>query len=185
MFKIPLQNGKIINMNIVIAPDQRLRVKTKLVKKITPGLLQTIREMIKLTKTFMEPEGVGLAATQVGHSEQYFIAKLEDGTFKTFFNPKILSFSKRTKFFMEGCLSIPNYWGEITRPVSITASYIDEMGITHKEQIRGFLAWVFQHEYDHLQGRLFMDLLMEQHGKLYKVVGKDRAGSDIYEQVPL
>lgn len=172
-------------MNIVIAPDPRLRVKTKPVKKITHVLLQIIREMIKYTKTFQDPEGVGLASTQVGYFEQYFIAKLEDGTFRTFFNPKILSFSKRTKFFMEGCLSIPNHWGEITRPISIDVSYTDESGIIRKEHLSGFLAWVFQHEYDHLQGRLFMDLLMEQRGKLYKVVGKDRAGSDIYERIPL
>lgn len=172
-------------MQIVTAPDQKLRVKTKPVKKITQGLLQTIREMIKLTKTFSDPEGVGLASTQIGHSEQYFIAKMDDGTFRTFINPKILKYSKKTKFFMEGCLSIPNYWGEITRPIAVTASYMDEEGKTHQERITGFLAWVFQHEVDHLQGRLFMDLLMEQRGKLFKVVGKDRAGSDIYERIPL
>lgn len=172
-------------MDVVIAPDNRLRVKTRPVKKISPALLQTIKEMVKLTKNFVDPEGVGLAATQVGNNEQYFIAKLEDGKFKAFFNPKILKYSKKTKFFMEGCLSIPNYWGEITRPVWVDVSYIDTNGLQVQERLTGFLAWVFQHEVDHLQGRLFMDLLMEQRGKLFKVVGKDRAGADIFEQVPL
>jgi peptide deformylase len=179
------QNGKIPFMKVVIAPDSRLRVQTKPVKKITPGLLATIKEMVKLTKTFVDPEGVGLASTQVGENEQYFVSKGEDGAFKTYFNPKILSYSKKTKKFIEGCLSIPNYWGEIERPIAITVSYMNEGGQTVKERLTDFEAHVFQHEVDHLHGKLFMDIVLEQKARLFKVVGRDRAGAEVIEEVAL
>lgn len=172
-------------MEVVSAPDPRLRVKTKEVKKITPALMQTIKQMIKVTKAFKDPEGVGLASTQIGKDEQYFITKLENGGFKAIFNPKILSSSKKIKQFFEGCLSIPNYYGEIVRPVSVTVSFIDESGNSKTEKLVGLEAWIFQHEYDHLQGKLFMDLLLEQKGRLFKVVGKDRTGAEVFEEVPL
>lgn len=172
-------------MQVVIAPDQRLRVQTKPVKKITPKLSETIGQMVKLTKTFLDPEGVGLASTQIGEDEQYFVAKLEDNSFKAYFNPKILSYSKKTHVFFEGCLSIPNYYGEVTRPVSIKVSYMNEEGNTVTENLTGLIAWIFQHEYDHLQGKLFMDKILEQKSRLFKVVGKDRAGAEVFEEVPL
>jgi peptide deformylase len=172
-------------MNVVQAPDQKLRIQTKPVQKITPKLLKITEEMEKLTLTFTDPEGVGLASTQVGLDEQYFVAKQPDGSFKEFFNPKILKYSKRVKRVFEGCLSIPNFWGEITRPIAVTVSYIDRDGNQIKEHLTSVNAHIFQHEFDHLQGKLFMDHVMEQKGKLYKVVGKDRTGGDVFEEVPL
>jgi peptide deformylase len=173
------------NMQVVKAPDPRLRVKTKPVKKITPAVLETIKQMVKLTKSFVDPEGVGLASTQVGLSEQYFVLKQKDETFAAFFNPKILSYSKKTKKFFEGCLSIPNYWGEVERPIAVTVSYTTEQGQEIKKKLTGIDAWIFQHEFDHLQGRLYMDLVLEQKSRIYKVVGKDRTGADVFEEVPL
>jgi peptide deformylase len=172
-------------MEVVIAPDQKLRVKTKPVKEVTDRHRKIIEAMIKLTKTFTDPEGVGLASTQIGLEEQFFIAKQTDGSFKAFFNPKILSRSKKEKKMFEGCLSIPNFWGEITRPISVTVSYLDINNKQVKARLTGLNSHIFQHETDHLQGRLFMDIVMEQRGKLYKVVGRDRAGAEIFEAVPL
>lgn len=172
-------------LQLVKAPDNKLRVKTKPIKKVTPGLLEIIKQMIKLTKTFIDPEGVGLASTQVGHIEQYFIAKQEDGTFKAYFNPKILSFSKKSKLMIEGCLSIPNFWGEITRPVGVSVEYINEKGEKVQEKLTGLEAHIFQHECDHLQGKLFMDIVLEQKARLFKVVGRDRTGSEVVEEVAL
>ncbi len=65
-------------MQVVKAPDLRLKIQTKQVKKITPGLLSTLKDMIKLTKTFKDPEGVGLAATQIGHDGCYFVGRLHN-----------------------------------------------------------------------------------------------------------
>ncbi len=172
-------------MKVVMAPDQRLRVKTKLVKKITPPLLKITREMIKLTKTFKDPDGVGLASTQVGLDEQYFIALQDNNSFKAYFNPKIIKGSKATKVFTEGCLSIPNYWGEVTRHIWVDVEYMDQTGKHQKERLKGLLAHIFQHEFDHLQGKLFMDLVLEQKSRLFKVIGKDRAGEDVFEEVAL
>jgi peptide deformylase len=172
-------------MQVVIAPDQRLRIKTKPVKKVTPHLLKTIKEMVRLTKTFVDPEGVGLASTQIGEDEQYFVMKYADKTFKTVFNPKILSYSKATKIYFEGCLSIPNYYGQVTRHLSVRVTYQDEKGDVVKERLTGIKAWIFQHEYDHLQGKLFMDKVLEEKSRLFKVAGRDRAGAEIFEEVSI
>lgn len=172
-------------MQIVIAPDSRLRVKTKPVRKFTPRYNQIIKDMIKLTKTFLDPEGVGLASTQVSLDEQFFVAKMDDGIFKAFFNPKITKVSKITKAYTEGCLSIPSYWGEVKRHLWIDVEYQDLSGKVIKERLKGLEAHIYQHECDHLHEKLFMDHILEQKSKLFKVVGKDAAGADIYEQVPL
>lgn len=172
-------------MQIVRAPDNRLRIKTKYVKKISSKYHRTIKEMINLTRTFIDPEGVGLASTQIGEDEQYFVMKLDDGTFKAIFNPQILNFSKKTKVYFEGCLSIPDYYGEVERPLSITVTYQTENGNKIKEKLSGIPAWIFQHEFDHLHGKLFMDRILEQKSRLFKVVGKDRAGAEIFEEVAL
>src|SRR3990167_4728917 len=111
-------------MIIVTAPDPRLKIQTKPVKKINITLINTLSEMIKLTKTFKDPEGAGLAATQVGLTERFFVSRLHDSNqippsktserkkrwikyekdFIEIINPKILSYSKRTKTYFEGCL---------------------------------------------------------------------------------
>ncbi len=171
-------------MNIIKAPDQRLRVKTKSVKKITPELLKVTAQMIKLTKTFVDPEGVGLASTQIGEIEQFFVFKSLDD-FKAIFNPKIISYGKKLKKFFEGCLSIPDYYGEIKRPTIVEVSYLDKNGKVVRQKLKGVEAWIFQHEIDHLSGKLFMDLVLEQKSRLFKVVGKDRAGAEIFEEVKL
>jgi peptide deformylase len=172
-------------MHVVKAPDQKLRVETKVIKTITPQIKQTIADMVKLTKTFVDPEGVGLASTQVGLDGQFFVAKLEDGSFKAYFNPKIVKLSKKTKVMLEGCLSIPNFWGEVNRHVWVDAEYMDIDGNTVHERLTGLMGHIYQHEVDHLHGKLFMDLILEQKTKLYKVVGKDRTGAEVFEEVAL
>lgn len=171
-------------MQVVKAPDSRLRIKTKTVKKINNGLNQTLKEMVKLTKTFKDPEGVGLASTQVGLDEQFFVAK-DDKAFISVINPKILSVGKRTKKYFEGCLSVPNMWGEVTRFLRIKVFYQDPQGKTIVTTLTGVLAWIFQHEMDHLNGILFSDRVLEQKGKFYKFTGKDKTGTDIFEEVTI
>lgn len=170
-------------MQLVIAPDNKLRVKTKPVKKINNGLLQTVKEMVKLTKTFQDPEGVGLASTQIGNDEQYFVVKMEDKSFKAFFNPRILAHAQKTKPFFEGCLSVPNYWGEVERYPWVKVSYLDERGKEITERLTGLMAHIFQHEVDHLNGRLFVDHVLEEKTKLFKVVGRDRAGAEVFQEI--
>ncbi|MCL5784498.1 MAG: peptide deformylase [Patescibacteria group bacterium] len=171
-------------MRVVKAPDERLRIKTKPVKKVTADLLQTTREMIKLTESFQDPEGVGLASTQVGLSERFFIAKLGK-KFVACFNPKILSYSPKEKSFFEGCLSIPDYYAYTKRPIAVTVEYENERGQKVTRKLRGFDAWVFQHETDHLNGTLFMDHVLRQNGRIFKSTGRDKSGSEIFEEIKL
>lgn len=192
-------------MNVVKAPDPALRVKTKPVKKIAPGLIQTLNNMIKLTKTFKEPEGVGLAATQIGLNERFFVARLHESKhnppsnpkerskrwkgygkdFVAVINPQILSSSKRIKTYFEGCLSIPTIWGQVKRHISIKVSYQDTKGNNIAKTLKGIPAWIFQHEVDHLNGVLFTERVLQQKGKFYKFKGKDKTGTDIFEEVSL
>ncbi len=180
-----------LSIKVVLAPDSRLRVITKPVKKITPALVTTCKEMIKLTKTFKEPEGIGLAANQIGLTERFFVAK--DPSFEKtggqefliVFNPKILSQGQKTKARFEGCLSIPKYWGEVNRFLTVKVSYQNEAGEVITKSLRGLLAWIFQHEIDHLDGKLFPDRVLEQKGQFYKFTGKDKTGTDTFEEVTL
>lgn len=171
-------------MQVVKAPDPKLRVKTKPVKKINSGLVQTLKQMIKLTKTFKEPEGVGLASTQIGLDEAFFVAK-NGQKFISVINPKILSQGKRTKKYFEGCLSTPNIWGEVRRHTQIKVSYQDPTGKIITASLKGIPAWIFQHEIDHLNGILFQDRVLQQKGKFYKFTGKDKTGTDMFEEVTI
>ncbi|TSC88246.1 MAG: peptide deformylase [Microgenomates group bacterium Gr01-1014_7] len=192
-------------MQIIHAPNPALRIQTKPVKKIKPRLYQTLKDMIKLTKTFKEPEGVGLAATQIGLEERFFVARLltakkippsepakrksrwagYDKEFVAIINPKILSSSKGTKSYFEGCLSIPTIWGQVRRHTSINVDYQDIKGNVIKKTLTGIPAWIFQHEVDHLDGILFTERVLQQKGKFYKFKGKDKTGTDIFEEVTL
>lgn len=170
---------------VVKAPDARLRVKTKLVKKISPALSDIIKNMIKTTLSFKDPEGVGLASTQIGNEERYFVGLIGGKTLKAFINPQITWKSKRTKQYFEGCLSIPNYWGEAIRALSVKVTYQDLEGKQHAETLKGVDAWIFQHEVDHLDGILFVDRVLEQKGRFFKYTGKDKRGEDQFEQVTI
>ncbi|MBI4035801.1 peptide deformylase [Candidatus Daviesbacteria bacterium] len=171
-------------MEVVKAPDPRLRVQTKPVKKINNGLVQITKDMVKLTKTFKDPQGVGLASTQVGLDGAFFVAKNGE-KFISVVNPKILSTGKRTKKYFEGCLSVPNMWGEVSRYLQIKVSYQDLTGKTITKSIKGVLAWIFQHEIDHLNGVLFSDKVLQQQGKFYKFTGKDKTGTDTFQEVTI
>lgn len=192
-------------MQVIKAPDPVLRINTKPVKKIKPALLQTLKDMIKLTKTFKDPEGVGLAATQIGLDERFFVARLHDSKrippsnptqraarwagydkeFMAVINPRILGYSKATKTYFEGCLSIPTIWGQVKRHTGIKVSYQDSQGNQIKKDLKGIPAWIFQHEIDHLDGIVFTERVLQQKGKFYKFTGKDKAGTDIFEEIPL
>lgn len=171
-------------MQIIIAPNQKLRTRAKIVKSIDLNHLNMIKEMINLAGNFKDPEGVGLAAPQIGISERFFIAKFDD-SFKAFFNPEITFWGKRRRKFLEGCLSIPDHYGEVTRPSLIKVKYQNDKGEIVYQRLTGLKAMIFQHEFDHLEGKLFIDYVIEQKSRFFKVVGKDQAGSDIFEEVTL
>lgn len=125
-----------------------------------------------------DPEGVGLAAAQIGKNVQIFLINFE-GTEKIIINPKVISKSKikgkstkgRSRLGgkpLEGCLSLPHYYGPIKRANKIKIKFLDEKGKTKVEEFRGFLAQIVQHELDHLNGILFVDRILEQDSNLFE-----------------
>ena len=98
--------------------------------------------------------GVGLSANQLGIDERVFvmISNMEAQETITCFNPKIIKESKEMVTMEEGCLSYPELYLEIARPETIVVKYEDEGKELHKVKLTGFVARIFQHEYDHMEG---------------------------------
>lgn len=85
---------------------------------------------------------------------------------------------------LEGCLSLPNIWGEVIRDPKITISYLDEKGNSHTRTFKGLFATIVQHEIDHLNGILFPKRVLEQKGILYKS-HKDEKNEDVFEEIEI
>lgn len=123
---------------------------------LTEGF-ESIQEFLPYMFTFMKAEGgMGLAAPQVGLKLNFFIMDTE-GKKRCVINPIIAESSKARCTYPEGCLSFPNKHILISRPVQIIVMYQDEFGDFVTEPLDGFSARCFQHEFDHLQGRLFTE----------------------------
>lgn len=116
-----------------------------------------LRELIKgMKETMRDANGVGLAANQVGIDARFFVVEFED-KFYAIFNPEITKVSKEQTSFEEGCLSVPDEYEELARANEITLKGLDRNGKRVKMRVWGHLAQVFQHEVDHLNGKLFID----------------------------
>jgi len=157
--------------------------------KALPSLL---KEMEKALLSASDPKGVGLAAPQIGKSVAVFIAKpKENSKISVFINPQIvesakLKKDKKTKRVkkLEGCLSLPNIWGEVLRSPSVTLFYYNEKGVSATRKFTGFMSTIVQHEVDHLNGVLFPKKVLEQKGRLYKS-HKDKKGQDEFEELEI
>jgi peptide deformylase len=132
------------------------------VQQVTPKLVALAEQMLE---TMREANGVGLAAPQVGVPQRLFVAELpedeeNDQPRQTFilFNPEIVK-SSGEQIGCEGCLSIPGYVGEVARHEQIAVKGLNEKGQPVRHKVAGYLARVFQHEIDHLDGILYIDRL--------------------------
>lgn len=184
--------------NILTAPNSVLSQKAQQVKKIDKSILQLIEEMKQALLAAKDPEGVGLAAPQVGKPLQIFIMKpTPKSKILVCINPKIRTKSpdlveikrpKSSKYKgpkkLEGCLSLPSIWGEVLRSPKVTLWYLDENARPHKKTFTDFIATIIQHEIDHLQGVLFPKRVLEQKGKLYKS-HKDEKGQEVFEEIEI
>lgn len=128
-------------------------------KKFTKKEINDI--VVRMRRIMHAANGIGLSANQIGLSFAVFVAEIPDakgGTkFYAVFNPKIEKMDKGIIGFEEGCLSIPGKWGEVERAEQIILTGFNKMGKPVKVKAWGLLARVFQHEVDHLNGRLFID----------------------------
>lgn len=108
-----------------------------------------------------EANGIGLAANQIGLDLSVFVAECPSAKgpskFYAVFNPKIEKLSEEKDSMEEGCLSVPETFGEVERPEKITISFQDKSGKPQKLKTWGLLAKIFQHEIDHLNGKLIVD----------------------------
>lgn len=157
--------------------DPVLREKAKAVGKIDKKIKQLIGDMKETLVAQNDPEGIGLAAPQLGKSLAIFIVSFE-GLERVVINPKVVSIgkvkeSKKREKTLEGCLSLPHYYGPIKRPDEITIEYTNELGERKTEKFEGFPAHIIQHELDHLNGTLFIDHILEQNSPLYQFDGED------------
>lgn len=141
-----------------------LRSKAKKVPKVTPQLVELAERMLA---AMHEANGVGLAAPQVGVLLRLFVAELPEddeeplaGQPIILFNPEIVK-GKGEQIGFEGCLSIPGWVGEVARQEQVTVKGLDERGREVRVKAEGYLARVFQHEIDHLDGVLFTDKLTD------------------------
>lgn len=136
-----------------------LRKKAEPVKEFTPQLKEYVNEMISFMR---EMNGVGLAAPQIGDSRRIFVCEAEEGNPMVFINPEILGTSVEENVYEEGCLSVPGIYTKVTRPESITIQAWNERGRPFTIEAGGFLATVVQHEFDHLNGVIFIDHIKER-----------------------
>lgn len=118
----------------------------------------------EMTLTLQKYNGYGLAGPQVAVSKNIFIIDTtslhEEGVepgVKAYINPEILNYNTENIFFSEGCLSIPGIFEDVKRPDKIEVRYRNENFDIREETLEGMVARIFQHEYDHLQGILFID----------------------------
>ena len=127
-----------------------------------------INELItRMRRIMQKANGIGLSANQIGLDLKMFIAETQDtqgGTkFYAVFNPKIEKVSDEKIVYEEGCLSVPGKWGEVERAEKIIVGGQDKNGKPAKIKAWGLLARVFQHEIDHLNGKLFIDKAKKVH----------------------
>ncbi|MBN1597088.1 MAG: peptide deformylase [Bacteroidales bacterium] len=159
---------------IVVYGSPLLRKVAKEIDPDYPDLNQLVEDMFE---TMCVSDGVGLAAPQIGKSIRIFIIDATpmaeddpslEGFKRVFINPKIVEEKGDVWTFTEGCLSLPNIREDVDRQSEIRIQYVDEDFKPHDEQFDGIKARVIQHEYDHLNGVLFVDKVAPLRKKLLK-----------------
>ena len=167
-------------------------VLRKVAEDITPdypGLKELIQNM---WETLAESEGIGLAAPQIGRAIRLSVIDLDllsedmpeyKGFRRAFINPHIIEYDEEhTDTSEEGCLSLPSIHEKVERPTRIRVKWMDETFQEHDEWIEGYLARVMQHEFDHLDGKMFIDHINALRKQLIKsklkalTVGRYRCG---------
>jgi len=150
---------------IVVVPNPVLRTKAKKVPEVTPQIQILIDDMVA---TMRQAPGVGLAAPQVGVGLRVIVVEYAEPSedpeaepkppkLYAVVNPEITRQSEATVLGKEGCLSIPTYFGEVERREVVTVKGLDRHGRAFKLKAKGWLARIFQHEIDHVDGVLFTD----------------------------
>ena len=146
--------------DILTAPDPRLKKRARRVETVDDGIRRLMDDMLE---TMYAAPGIGLAAPQVGESVQVLVIDLgreeEDRDPLCMANPEIIWESDETVSTEEGCLSVPDQYGEVERPARVRVRFLDRENEIREMDVEGLLSTCIQHEMDHLGGRLFVDHL--------------------------
>ncbi len=143
-------------------------VLRKEAEDITPDYPELATLIENMFETMHSAEGIGLAAPQIGLAIRLVVVDLDvlsedfpefKDFRKVYINAHILETSEDTDSMEEGCLSLPGIHEKVTRPSRIHVKYMDENFVEHDEWVEGYLARVMQHEFDHLEGKVFVDRL--------------------------
>jgi len=145
-------------LDILEFPDPQLRTIARPVKVVDERIQQLVSDM---TETMYDAEGIGLAATQVNVHRQVVVIDVseERDTPLVFINPSIEVLDPELHNYQEGCLSVPGYYEEVSRPTEVKVSALNEQGEAFEITAEGILAVCIQHEIDHLNGKLFVDYI--------------------------
>jgi len=141
-------------LKIIKHPNPILRKKAKRIEDVSDDEVQKL--IPELTDLMLRSDGLGIAAPQVAKSIRLIVVRVRDDNL-ALINPKIISRSILKEIDEEGCLSVPNVYGQVKRCKKITVKYQDPQGKLRKLSGQGLLARVIQHETDHLDGVLFID----------------------------
>ena len=143
-------------------------VLRKVAEDITPDYPELKTLVENMFDTMHQAEGIGLAAPQIGLAIRLVVVDLDvlsedfpefEGFQRVYINAHIIETSDETDSMEEGCLSLPGIHEKVTRPSRIHVKYLDENFVEHDEWVDGYLARVMQHEFDHLEGKVFADHL--------------------------
>jgi len=145
-------------MPIIVAPDPRLKRKSKPVAKVDDRVRKLMADMLD---TMYDSNGIGLSAPQVGVLERVIVVDCAREGEKPqpikLANPEVVWESDETVVCSEGCLSLPEQYADVERPVAVRVRYLDEQNEIRELDAKGLLATCIQHEIDHLDGVLFVD----------------------------
>ena len=146
---------------IIIHPDPRLKRTAAPIAEVTPAIERLAEDMLE---TMYDAPGIGLAAPQIGVMSRVFVMDCvkEEGAAPApmvLLNPVITWVSEALSTYEEGCLYIPEHYGDVERPAEIDMQWMGLDGKTHAQRFDGLWATCAQHELDHLNGKLFIDYL--------------------------
>jgi peptide deformylase len=145
-------------LDIIIAPDPRLKLKCKPVAKVDAKVVRLMADMLE---TMYAAPGIGLAAPQVGVTQRIIVLDVAREDEKPapikMANPELVWVSDEDVTYNEGCLSLPEHYADVARPKAIRVRYLDHQNEIRELAAEGLLATCIQHEMDHLDGVLFVD----------------------------
>jgi peptide deformylase len=145
-------------MRILTLGNELLRQKAEKIERIDNEIKDAAKQMLEIIK---QDKGVGIAGPQIGLMKRIFVVHIDGDEERIFINPSILETSQETVKYEEGCLSVPGVYVDIVRSESVKIQAWNEKGKPFTMEASGLLARVIQHEYDHLEGVLFLDRLSE------------------------